>query len=188
MENGRVGDHYKKKSRDFVSSSSRRQRECNTCYTSQRTILTVPSHELEMKLSLVTGFQAVAKASRLCSWKIMTGNSLEPMSKSLSDPSPQATTSWFSLISDQAKSYIASFVSNLYIYIYIRRRVSLRKSSSFVRSCHGKLIYIKTHVFSTWMPCDVSARAKSRPFPTMPKLAAAPTAMRESWYGEYLTA
>lgn len=79
------------------------------------TILTVPSHELEIKLSLVTGFQAVAKASRLCSWKIMTGNSLMPISKSLSDPSPQATTSWFSLISDQAKSYIASFVSNLYI-------------------------------------------------------------------------
>lgn len=47
---------------------------------------------------------------------------------------------------------------------------------------------IKTHVFSTWMPCAVSARAKSLPFPTMPKLAAVPTAMRESWYGEYLTA
>lgn len=85
----------------------------------------MPSHELEMKLSLVTGFQAVAKASRLCSWKIMTGNSLKPMSKSLSDPSPQATTSWFSLISDQAKSYIASFVSNLHIRRHQSRQSSL---------------------------------------------------------------
>ena len=79
----------------------------------QRTILTVPSQELEMKVSFVTGFQAAAKASRLCSWKIMTGNSFAPMSKSLREPSPHATTSWFSLISDQAKSYIASLVSKL---------------------------------------------------------------------------
>lgn len=89
------------------------EEERSVYHLSRRTILTVPSHELEMKVSLVMGFQATAKASRLCSWKIMMGNSFMPMSKSLRDPSPQATTSWFSLISDQARSYIASFVSNL---------------------------------------------------------------------------
>lgn len=66
--------------------------------------MTVPSQELEMKVSLVTGFQQTEKASRLCSWKFMTGKSLTPRSNSFSDPSPQATISWFSLISDQARS------------------------------------------------------------------------------------
>lgn len=145
---------------------------------SKRTILTVPSHELEMKVSLVMGFQATAKASRLCSWKIMMGNSFMPMSKSLRDPSPHATTSWFSLISDQARSYIASFVSNLPAQIcksqpqFTSRHVLFEESRAYS-------IY-KTYVFSTWMPCAVSARAKSLPFPTMPKLAAVPTAIRES--------
>lgn len=39
-----------------------------------RTILTVPSQELEAKVSLVTGLHATEKVSRLCSWKFMTGN------------------------------------------------------------------------------------------------------------------
>jgi hypothetical protein len=52
----------------------------------------------------VTGFQQTEKASRLCSWKFMTGKSLTPRSNNLREPSPQAVTSWFSLISDQARS------------------------------------------------------------------------------------
>jgi hypothetical protein len=59
------------------------------------------------------GFQHTQNVSRLCSWKFMTGKSLAPRSNSLIDPSPHATTNWFSLISDQARSYSASFVSNL---------------------------------------------------------------------------
>ena len=37
-----------------------------------------------------------------------------------------------------------------------------------------------TYVFSTWMPCAVSPSVKTRPLPTMPKLADVATAMRES--------
>jgi len=66
--------------------------------------LTVPSQELERNESLVMGLQHTEKVSRLCSWKFMTGKSLTPRSKSLREPSPHATMSWFSLISDQARS------------------------------------------------------------------------------------
>lgn len=57
------------------------------------TILTVPSHELEINVSFVTGFQETEKVSLLCSWKFMTGNSSTPKSKSFSDPSPPAAIS-----------------------------------------------------------------------------------------------
>lgn len=57
-----------------------------------------------MNVSLFTGFQQTEKVSRLCSWKFITGKSFSPRSKSFRDPSPQAVTSWFSLISDQAMS------------------------------------------------------------------------------------
>ena len=36
--------------------------------------MTVPSHELDAKVSFVTGFQHTENVSRLCSWKFMTGN------------------------------------------------------------------------------------------------------------------
>lgn len=45
----------------------------------------------------------------------MTGNVSAAMSNSLIEPSPHATRSWFSLISDQARSYNASLVSKLHI-------------------------------------------------------------------------
>lgn len=77
------------------------------------TIFTVPSHELDMNVSFVIGFHATENVSRLCSWKFMTGKSLTPKSNSLSEPSPHAAINWFSLISDQARSYRQSFVSNL---------------------------------------------------------------------------
>lgn len=57
------------------------------------TILTVPSHELEINVSFVTGFQETENASLLCSWKFMTGNSSTPRSNSFSDPSPPAAIS-----------------------------------------------------------------------------------------------
>lgn len=67
-----------------------------------------------MKVSLVPGFQQTEKASLLCSWKFMTGNSFTPRSNSFREPSPHATTVWFSLISDHARSYRASLVSKLH--------------------------------------------------------------------------
>ena len=41
------------------------------------------------------------------------GNSSMPMSKSLMEPSPVATRTWFSCVSDQARSKRESCVSNL---------------------------------------------------------------------------
>lgn len=69
------------------------------------TILIVPSHELEQKVSFETRFQWTANTSLLCSCHDCTGNSLMPMSKSLIEPSPAATRIWFSCCSDQARSY-----------------------------------------------------------------------------------
>lgn len=71
---------------------------------SLRTTFTVPSHELEQKLSLVTRFQCTAKTSLLCSFHDCTGKSSRPMSKSLTEPSPAATRTWFSCVSDQERS------------------------------------------------------------------------------------
>lgn len=81
----------------------------------------VPSHELEAKVSLVMGLHATENVSLLCSWKFIMGKSLTLISYSFIEPSPQATRSWFSLISDQARSYWASFVSKLNskILVYI---------------------------------------------------------------------
>lgn len=162
----------------------------------QLTILTVPSHELDANVSLVTGLQATEKASRLCSWKFMTGNSdATPTSYSLTDPSPHATSSWFSLISDQARSYCASLVSNLFIrpsITFESAQPSPVQFSSFVSSTSSGLfspmrLYYppflprssgigayagrtvgSTYVFSTKMPCGPSPRQNRRPLPTMP--------------------
>ncbi|TQS38497.1 hypothetical protein Golomagni_00997 [Golovinomyces magnicellulatus] len=41
------------------------------------------------------------------------GKSVADVSKSLTDPSPQAASNWFSCASDQAVSYMESWVSNL---------------------------------------------------------------------------
>ncbi len=70
----------------------------------RRTILMVPSHELEQKVSLATRFQCTAKTSRLCSCHDWMGNWSRPMSKSLMEPSPVATAHWFSCDSDQQRS------------------------------------------------------------------------------------
>lgn len=75
-------------------------------------ILIVPSQELEQNVSFATRFQWTAKTSRLCSCHDWMGNSSRPMSKSLMEPSPVATTHWFSCASDQERSYRESFLSN----------------------------------------------------------------------------
>ena len=69
-----------------------------------RTIFIVPSQELEQNVSLETRFQCTANTSRLWPCQFCTGNLSRPMSKSLIEPSPQATTSWFSCSSDHATS------------------------------------------------------------------------------------
>ncbi len=77
------------------------------------TILMVPSQELEQNVSFDTRFQCTEKTSRLCSCQDCTGKSLSAMSKSLIEPSPEATTAWFSCVSAQAMSKRESCVSNL---------------------------------------------------------------------------
>jgi hypothetical protein len=68
------------------------------------TILIQPSQELEQNVSFPTRFQCTAKTSRLCSCHDWTGKSSRPISNSFMEPSPQATTSWFSWVSDQERS------------------------------------------------------------------------------------
>lgn len=77
------------------------------------TILMVPSHELEQNVSFDTKFQCTEKTSRLCSCQERTGKLSRPMSKSLMEPSPEATIAWFSCASDQEMSKRESCVSNL---------------------------------------------------------------------------
>ena len=69
-----------------------------------RTTLIVPSQELEQNVSFDTRFQCTAKTSLICSFQDWMGNSSIPMSKSLTEPSPAATRTWFSCVSDQARS------------------------------------------------------------------------------------
>ena len=78
-----------------------------------RTTLIVPSQELEQKVSFDTRFQCTANTSLMCSFQDWMGNSSMPMSKSLMEPSPAATRTWFSWDSDQARSKRESCVSNL---------------------------------------------------------------------------
>ena len=70
----------------------------------RRTTLIVPSQELEQNVSLEMRFQCTAKTSLLCSFHDWIGNSLTPISNNLTEPSPAATTTWFSCVSDQARS------------------------------------------------------------------------------------
>lgn len=160
-----------------VSEASRTRRE------RKLTSLTVPSQELEMNVSLVTGFQETEKVSLLCSWKFMTGNSLTPRSKSFNEPSPQAVISWFSWISDHARSYRASFVSKLIAHKsnrqpHANKGLVVAWRNSMMEGDEGGLG--GPYVFSTCTPCAVSPRAKTRPLPTIPKLAEVATAIRES--------
>lgn len=73
----------------------------------------VPSHELEQNVSFDTKFQCTEKTSRLCSCQERTGKLSRAMSKSLMEPSPEATIAWFSCVSDQEMSKRESCVSNL---------------------------------------------------------------------------
>lgn len=70
----------------------------------ESTTFIVPSQELEQNVSLATKFQCTAKTSLLCSFHDWMGNSSRAMSKSFTEPSPAATTTWFSCDSDQARS------------------------------------------------------------------------------------
>lgn len=79
----------------------------------EHTILIVPSHEEDAKVSLATRFQNTEKTSRLCSCHDWTGNCGTEMSKSLTEPSPHPTATWFSCASDQAVSKRESCVSYL---------------------------------------------------------------------------
>jgi hypothetical protein len=68
------------------------------------TILMVPSHELEANVSFETRFHDTEYTSRLCSCHDCTGKLFSAMSNSFTDPSPHATTIWFSCASDHAVS------------------------------------------------------------------------------------
>ena len=67
-----AGDHYEGEVSTYPHTHPRPPREADR--GAARTILTVPSQELEAKVSFVTGLHATEKVSRLCSWKFMTGN------------------------------------------------------------------------------------------------------------------
>jgi hypothetical protein len=73
----------------------------------------VPSQEEDAKVSFATRFQNTEKTSRLCSCHDWTGNCGTEMSKSLTEPSPHPTATWFSCASDQAVSKRESCVSYL---------------------------------------------------------------------------
>lgn len=62
-----AGDHYDGEVSTYPYTK-------NADHGAAHTILTVPSQELEAKVSFVTGLHATEKVSRLCSWKFMTGN------------------------------------------------------------------------------------------------------------------
>lgn len=79
----------------------------------QHATLIVPSHELEQNESLEARFQDTENTSRLCSCQDCTGKSSRPVSKSLIEPSPVATRTWFSCVSDHARSKRESCVSKL---------------------------------------------------------------------------
>lgn len=76
-------------------------------------ILIVPSQDEERKVSFATRFHCTAKTSRACSCQDCTGNWDSVMSKSLTEPSPPAVSSWFSCASDQVVSKSESWVSKL---------------------------------------------------------------------------
>lgn len=76
-------------------------------------ILMQPSQEEERNVSLATRFQCTAKTSRACSCHEAMGYVGTLMSKSFTEPSPQAVRSWFSWDSDQVLSKRESWVSNL---------------------------------------------------------------------------
>lgn len=95
----------------------------------------------------------------------------------MTEPSPHATTIWFSCASDQEVSYIESWESKL-------ECISTDPMSRYVKKLSRK----DTYNFWDTMPLAVSSRMYNRPFPTNPKFAEAATAMRESKKGEYFTA
>jgi len=76
-------------------------------------ILIVPSQDDERNVSFATRFQCTAKTSRACSCHEAMGYVGTLMSKSLTEPSPPAVSSWFSCDSDQVLSKSESCVSNL---------------------------------------------------------------------------
>ena len=106
-----------------------------------RTTLIVPSHELEQNVSFATRFQCTEKTSLLCSFQLRIGNSSSPISKSLIEPSPVATTHWFPCSSDQARSYSESWVSNLSPFVsYMLREVDWFGGLTIFRQlCHWAL-------------------------------------------------
>jgi len=78
------------------------------CGSSGRHILTVPSQELDRKVSLEMRFQWTEKTSRACSCHDWIGKLFNNMSNSFIEPSPPAVRIWFSCASDQAVSKRAS--------------------------------------------------------------------------------
>jgi hypothetical protein len=140
-------------------------------------ILIVPSQLLDRNVSLATRFQCTEKTSRACSCHDCTGNSERLISKSLTEPSPPAVRSWFSLDSDHVTSKSESWVSNL---------GNVHCQAVFTRIVHV-MMERKAHHFSATIPFGVRPNMYTRPFPTRPKLADAATAIRESKNGEYLT-
>lgn len=75
--------------------------------------MTVPSQEDEQNADLSVRFHDTEKTSRVCSAQEATGKSARVVSKSLMEPSPDATASWFSWSSEKATSKRESWVSNL---------------------------------------------------------------------------
>lgn len=76
-------------------------------------ILTVPSHDEEAKMFLSTRFQESENTSRVCSFHCRMGKSLRVVSKSFTEPSPEAAASWLLWDSEKATSKSESCVSKL---------------------------------------------------------------------------
>ena len=117
-DSSRCGDHYSLMLSALCYTATPRKfstffRFENVVKGDRRTILMQPSHELEQKVSFPTRFHDTANTSRLCSCHDCTGKLSSPMSNSFIEPSPAATTTWFSCASDQETSKRASCVSNL---------------------------------------------------------------------------
>lgn len=104
---GECGDHWAEYVQLFVGRVS------SDCGRSGAQTLTVPSQLLEQNRSLDTRFQCTANTSRACSFQLPTGKSATEASKSLTLPSPEAASTWFSCISDHARSKSESCVVNL---------------------------------------------------------------------------
>lgn len=151
---------------------------------------TVPSQLLEQKRSFMTGFQLTLNTSRACSFQFEIGKSFAVQSNSLMLPSPDAARTWFSWISDHARSYSESCVVNLEVAI---TPIELELCCYFRLSCtlrgRGRgVCEHPTHHFSGWIPLAVSSRICRRPLPTRPKFEELATASLLSKNGEYLTA